>query len=386
MHVAGGPVRTDPRVLREATALSRAGLAVSVVDVDRDSTCPRDEVIANLPTHHLIIPGWFVPTRFKPWFLIKLAQVVMRGGLKLLSTPADIYHAQDISALPACYIAARLRRKQLVYDAHEFSLVDPNVTRWRLLHALAVRILRHILTRSAGVITVSPPIAQEFQRRYGGPKPVVVRNIPEYRRPAHSDRLRSNLGLSSLTRIALYHGYLNADRGLDALVRSAAFLRSDVVVVMMGNGVMQPTLEALIAREGVQERVKLIPAVPHTELLDWVASADIGLILLPPEYSPSIRMCLPNKLFECLMAGVPVLASALDAVVDVIETYGVGSVALSLEPEHIANAIEAMLGAPDRLEQMRTNALAAAQQTLCWERESERLVALYQQILGDTRL
>ncbi len=141
-------------------------------------------------------------------------------------------------------------------------------------------------------------------------------------------------------------------------------------------------LETQIAREQVADRVKLLHPVPYEDLLDWTASADIGLTIFPPEYSLSIRFTLPNKLFEYLMAGVPVLSSQLDAVMDVIRTYDVGRVASSLAPADLGAAINAMLADRIALENMRANALQAAKKEFYWEKESQQLVRLYHHLLS----
>ena len=234
-----------------------------------------------------------------------------------------------------------------------------------------------MVPRCAAVIVVSPPIANELRARFGGPPPVVLRNIPPYQPTVVSNRLRERLGLPPTTRIALYQGGVQENRGLDVLVHAAKFLPSDVVIAMMGDGASKPGLEALIAREGVGERVRMLPAVPYSELPVWTASADIGLSVLPPEISLSIKLCLPNKLFEYLMAGLPVLASELEAIEEILRAYDVGRVVASLEPAAVASAIAAMLDDPVALARMRHNALAAARTDLCWEVERHRLVAVY---------
>ncbi|HZU01814.1 MAG TPA: glycosyltransferase, partial [Ktedonobacteraceae bacterium] len=129
------------------------------------------------------------------------------------------------------------------------------------------------------------------------------------------------------------------------------------------------------------ERVKILPPVPYKELLLWTASADIGLIVLPLDYSLSIRYTLPNKLFEYLMAGLPVLSSPLDAVVNVIKTYDVGQIAPSLSPAVIGEAINSMLANRDALVRMRYHALEAAKQEFNWEKETQQLVSLYHTLL-----
>src|SRR5262249_51933615 len=136
----------------------------------------------------------------------------------------------------------------------------------------------------------------------------LVRNVPVYRTVEKSDLLREFLDIPAHVRIALYQGYIQTDRELERLVLSAHHLHPNIVIVMMGKGIgnVREQLQELIAREGVANRVKIVPPVPYAELLDWTASADIGLTLFSPQYSLSIRYTLPNKLFEYLMAGLPV--------------------------------------------------------------------------------
>jgi glycosyltransferase involved in cell wall biosynthesis len=389
---------SDVRAMRTSAGLAQAGFALEIVDIEHDRARPREESLTGirskyitLPTEehlkavrvkHIFMPGrlmrYYSPTRFAPWLLFKGWRMA-RALLELLSIPADIYHASDITALPACYIAALLRGKPLIFEPYELPLVQPWITRSRPLHALSVLLLRSLLPRCSGIIVTSPSYAPELQRRYGGRAAVVIRNIPTYQPPVSSNRIRQYLGLGPKVRIAIYQGALNPDRGLDVLVRAARFLDPDIVIVMKAWGDSQPILDALIAREQVGDRVKIIPPVPYEESHMWTASADIGLVIYRPQ-SLSVRMTLPNKVFEYLMAGVPVLASSLDAVADLVSTYDVGRIQYSLSPPDVGRAISAMLGDEAGLSRMRRNALAAVHSQLRWEVESQKLVQLYHDV------
>ncbi len=374
--------RADVRAIRSATALLEAGFAVSIIDVESERSRPVEEDYYGIHIKHIVIPGWRTSRRFELWFFIKAVQAFLRSLLWLLETRADIYQANEATALPASYIAARLRRKPLIFEAYELPPAETSIAFWHHLHGLLTRFLAWVLPRCAGVIAVSPPIAHEIRRCYHSPEVTLIRNVPPYRTVSKKDLLRQHLGLSPDTRLALYQGGLQPNRGLDRLIRAAPFLAPDIVIVLMGEGMgtTQSELEALIAREGVAGRVKILLPVPYEELLDWTASADIGLNVLPPEYSLSIRWCLPNKLFEYLMAGLPVLTSQLDAVVEVIKTYNVGRIVSPLAPEDVAAAINTMLADRNTLTHMHHNALKAAQDC-CWEKDGQQLIRLYQKIL-----
>ena len=384
MHILGR-ARIDHRVMRSATTLVEAGFAVSIIDIETERGRPVKEEICGVQLKHIVTPNWYLSKGFKLWFLVQAMWMFIRSTIQLVRTQADVYHAHDISALPACYLAARLRGKSLIFDAHELPMSKELYSpRWRGLIAPFSRLLAIMIPYCVGVITVSPPIAQEIRNRYSSPEVTLVRNTPVYRAVPRTDRLRRYLKIPSNVRLALYQGTLQADRELHRLVRSARFLEPDIVIVLMGQddeGV-QAQLEALIDSEGLADRVKIVPPVPHAELLDWTASADIGLIIFPTHRSLGLRMCLPNKLFEYLMAGLPILATPLDAVSDLIRTYDVGQVVCSLAPADVGAAINALMADAAACERMRHNALSAAQRDLCWEKERHQLIALYRSIMG----
>src|SRR5262249_55985741 len=117
MHVLG-TARSDVRVMREATALVRAGLRVSVVDIEHDRSRPREEDLLGVRFRHVMMSRrriqHYEPTYPVRWLAFKAARMI-RGALAVIKTPADAYHAHDLTALPPCYLAARLRRKPLIY-------------------------------------------------------------------------------------------------------------------------------------------------------------------------------------------------------------------------------------------------------------------------------
>lgn len=383
MHLAN-TARLDFRVMRDAKALVEAGYAVTIVDIEKDHSRPDTEEIDGVCLKHMVIPIWSARARFKPWFLVKFLVLFFTGLRHLLQVDADIYHAHVEKALPACYLAARLRKKPLIFDAPDLTLSDPVVMRWSRLRKFSLHLLARMVSRCNVVITASPGYVPVLREIYRAERVTVIRNVPVYRVVPPSDRLRQHLGLGPEVRIALYQGYIQPNRGLDRLVRAAKFLDENIVIVLMGQAI-EPTgsqLAALIASEGVAERVKILPHMPYAELLEWTASADIGLTIFPPDYSLSIRFTLPNKLFEYFMVGLPVLSAQLDVIVDVLKTYDVGQVAPSLVPEDLAASINAMLADTAALARMHKNALEVARQEFHWEKDAQKLVQLYHDLLA----
>ncbi len=383
MHVRG-VARIDGRVMREATALAASGFAVSILDKEEDSMRPVQEDIAGVRLIHTFVSKSSLVARFK--VLLLLAKLVEHLSLayRLTRLSADVYHAHDWMALPACYLAARSQRKTLVFDAHELPLAEIVGTRWSSFKGPLTSMMRAMIRYCSATITVSPPIMQEIRERFRARNIILVRNVHRYQAALPSNCLRQLLNLDTSTRIALYQGNIQADRGLHVLVQAARFLEPDIVIVMMGKGVGEAPaqLEALALSEKVADHIKIVPPVAYDELLEWTASADIGLILYPPDYSLNVKMCLPNKLFEYIMAGLPVLATQLDAVADILDTYKVGRTVSSTNAEDVGTAISTLLADRTLLEKIHQNALEAAQDDLCWEKEQASLVRLYQRFVA----
>ncbi len=388
LHVLDN-ARTDIRAMRAAKTLVEIGYVVSLVDVEPENECTAsEENTEGVDVRRIIVPGSFVTTRFKRWVLARALWMFLRTTFRLLRTPADIYHALDLPALPACYLVARIRRKPVIFESYEMPLNSLPVSELsssrRLLRTVLAPLLAHMLPRCAGVITVSPPIVHEMKERYRCSNVALVRNIPLYKSVTKSDRLRQSLGLDPHARIALYQGYLQPDRGLERLIRAAKYLEENIVIVMMGkdNVGTKARLEGLIAEERATDRVRVMPPVPYNDLLNWTASADIGLIVNPPDYSLNNQVLLPNKLFEFIMAGLPVLSFPLESIVEVIKTHHVGRIIEAFSPQDIGLAINAMLADREGLEHMHRNALIAAQHELNWAREQQKLIDLYQGIVA----
>jgi glycosyltransferase involved in cell wall biosynthesis len=235
MHVVG-TVSKDIRVMREASALVAKRNIVSIVDIVSKGNSPAEENFHGVCIKHILMSRSFANARFSKWGIFRAARIPIYSLFLFIQTPTDIYHAHDVIGFPACYIAALLRRKPLIFDAHElpFSKIHAPSS-W--LFTLLTNLFTKMVQRCAGVITVSSPIAQEIQNNFHASKVSLVRHVPPHQVIPKSDQLRHRLGLRPEVRIASYQGNIQSDRGLDNLIRSAAFLEQDIVIVLMGNGI-----------------------------------------------------------------------------------------------------------------------------------------------------
>ncbi len=289
---------------------------------------------------------------------------------------ADIWVAHDLETLPIAVALAR-RGGRVVYDAHELypeTLGSPPMTarerrRWRRLEARKIR-------RTDACTTVCPSIARELADRYRIDAPTVLLNAPPYQAPERrSPSLRDVTGIPAEIPIALYVGGIQSSRPLDKLVEAAALL-DNCAVVIMGPAIRTAfdSLLAKIAELRLCGRVFLVPPVPEDELVMMAATAEVGVIPLE-DVCLNHRYSLPNKLFQYLMAGLPIAAVGHPEIQRVIDEYGVGVTFPVPTPHSIAAAVEALLAAPTERALMRERTLRASSE-LCWEREEQKLVEL----------
>lgn len=311
---------------------------------------------------------------------------------------ADVFHGHDLSGLPAAVAARERRGGHLVYDSHEIYTQAAGMARrpaW--LRALLARDERHWARQADLIVTVNDAVAAELASRLGRPVDVVVRNASPARGRAPTtagdeepavvvDLLRTAADIEPGTPIALYHGAFLAERGIEEL--ALAILTPGLErlhAVFMGYGNAEPMLTALAAEPRFGGRLRIIPPVTPDEVGTWIRSADIGVMAIQPT-TLNHRLSTPNKLFECLAAGVPVVVSnfpGMRAIVIDDPDGPLGEVCDPTDPRDVGAAIRRILeqGPAERADLRRRCARAAALRWN-WETESARLVEAYATLIG----
>ena len=366
-------VEFDSRVRREASALAQAGHDVMVLELAAVSTGARMDGFARRSVQP---PAWL--RRWLPFHLYRAA-FLWWFVLGIRRVRPDVVHAHDAAMLLPGIIGARLTRALLVYDSHELATSVPY--RERLWAMFVGAIERLAVPRCAAVITVSDGIAARLRQRYHLSRtPTVVRNVSALV-PDGRPGLRESLGISAAAPLVLHQGAPAPARGCEVLIAAVSQL-PDIHLAFLGDP--EPSygvaLHELIAARGMQAQVTLLPSVPLEDLLAHTAEADLGVTLLQ-DTCLNHRLALPNKLFEYIAAGVPVVAAALPETQRLVETHGVGWCVPSDDPSAVARTLRTALGAlPDQALRER---LEEAARELSWAREQQRLLELYEWLATD---
>ena len=271
----------------------------------------------------------------------------------------------------------RRDRAPVIYDAGDIYLASTAVEALpRPVRAAIRQYERAAAQRADAVVTANDAYAAELARRLDVPLPVVVLNCPPRWTPpaVPPRRFHEALGLDPGTRVVLYHGGFTAERGIEQLIEAIPRVER-AVLVLLGYGPLAARYHAIAADPATAGRVRVLPAVDPAELLEWVASADVAAM---PILATTLnhRLSTPNKLFEALAVGLPVVASDLPGMAAIVRPLDAGRLVDPAEPASIAAGLNAVLDTPEpeRLAR-RERILAAAGAAYNWETQSARLFA-----------
>jgi glycogen synthase len=296
---------------------------------------------------------------------------------------ADLYHGMAYMGIPVALSLARARRAPVVYDARDIYVDARNIAVLpRPIRRLVGRLERGWARRASRIITVNRPYAEVMAARWDLPLPLIVMNCSFRYQPSEPRdcRIHEALGLDRGTAVVLYQGGFSRDRGIEQLIEAIRAVPG-AVLVLMGYGPLREELEGIAADPSTHGRVRVLPAVAPAELLDWIAAADVVAMPIQPT-TLNHRLTTPNKLFEAMAAGVPVVASDMPGMASIVTDSGAGLLVDPTDPAAIAEAITSLVGDPERRAEAARRALAAAHETYNWEAQVAELLAEYGRITG----
>ncbi len=359
-------VFTDQRVNKMAQTLKSMGFELVIAGVKRKDSPP-------------FAPEWAdikrIPLIFHKGFLF-YAEFNLKLFFYLLFAKADLLVANDLDTLLPAHLAAKIRRKPLVYDTHEYFTGSPEVAHRPLRRWLWKGLERLLFPRQKTIITVNQSIAQLYEKEFGK-KLNVVRNMPRYRQP-DQQITRKNLGLPEDKHLILLQGSgINVDRGTEELIMAMRPEHGieNALLLIIGSGNVIGQLKKQVNGENLGNRVWFLPKMPYEQLIQYTSLATIGVSLDKPD-SLNYLFSLPNKLFDYIMAGTPVLVSDLPELRRIVDKYQVGMISKNHDPAHIAACIKLMLSDPEQLSQWKTNCLDVAKE-LNWENEEQVIWRIY---------
>ncbi|MCE3258944.1 MAG: glycosyl transferase group 1 [Bacteroidetes bacterium] len=355
---------TDNRVNKTCGVLAEAGYDVILIGRQLPDSMP--------------LPAWrFKAVRMRLLFKKGPAFYFffnLRLFFKLLFTKCDLLFANDLDTLWPNYVVSKWKRIPLVYDSHEIFCDVPELMHSPFKRRIWQSIEKKIVPRLKTCITVNHSIATIFEQKYKV-KFHVIRNIPD--QAAGQPLTRKELHLPEDKRIILLQGAgINVDRGAEELVSAMRFVENALLLVI-GGGDVWPVLEEMVAKMKLDGKVRLIRKIPRADLVNYTRNADLG-ISIDKNTNPNYYNSLPNKIFDYIQCGVPVLATRLPEIERIISHYKVGVFIDSHDPTHIADTINRLFSSA-LLNEFKNNTSIPARE-LNWNTEKQKYLEIIKQV------
>lgn len=382
------------RLWREAEALANAGARVEIFLLRREGQSAVVDLVSDV---RVARPTSLRPDSHKPWqALPAYAAFLAAVGRR----PTDVYHCLDGATLPLGLVLARRDHARVLYDAADyFADHVPAPPRETLIERARRRYSTHylwemLLIRRADLhVTVSEGLARLLTARYDLPrKPVVVPNSAAYLRPPERSRalLRAAIRADPSERVVVFIGSvhqravdaLEGDRrrGLDALVEAVAITPGTrLAIIGSAPSEYRSYVLARARQHGEASRVSFLGPRPYPEYIELASGADLAAYLTGARMqSASYANTLPNRLFDFVMARVPIIVGSGTATALLVRDYEIGTVLDRIDAASVADAIETTTrtarsgGFGAKLER--------AARELSWERQSARLLEAYSEL------
>lgn len=374
------PLELDPRVPKEARSLRRAGVSITIVAWRRRRETPRR---SNHEGINVISVGPTLPRNFDRLPMVLRAAIkgpvwmlFLVGALSFaLRNRFDMVHAHDLDTLPAAALIARLRGVPLIYDSHEdyAGIIEGDLG--SAAGMLFGWLERRLAPRANLIVAVNHTLGQRLAR-YGPPVRVVM-NCPDLE--MWGTGVQDPERHSGDVPVAIYVGSLTHARGLPEFIRSQRYLRGRCTYRIVGDGPILPDLREIVNREKIPN-IEFTGWVPQTKVPEELRRATIGVIPLQPH--PNYVISTPNKLFEYMALGLPVVASDFPPIREIVEGENVGACVDATKPESIAAGIDWLLERASELPQIGFRARRLAEDRYSWKAQGNVLVEAYREVLA----
>ena len=295
----------------------------------------------------------------------------------------DVCMAHDTFALNAGNMVSCTSGSRFIYDAVEVPLIRERSGKYlaQNMSRLAISLINdyiepRILRKVDKVIANSPGHARWLDQHYElKAPPALVFNARKYQEKTSSNDIRMAAGVSENDILVLYVGNANPSYGVEELIEALANLPSNVHIALLGYmpDEYAKSINDLLHSRQVQSRFHVIQPVAYEELTTYASGADIGVIALHREVL-NMKLCLPNRFFDFVMARLPIASSRIPAIVEQMEKYGLGTFFDENQPSDIAEAIT-RLSVPAKMSEHR-EACDAASRELCWGEEEKKLLEI----------
>jgi glycosyltransferase involved in cell wall biosynthesis len=288
-----------------------------------------------------------------------------------------LLHCHSVNTLPIGVALMKRFNAPLIYDAHELETDCGQNGRQRVIDKMIERLC---IRRASGVLVVSESISDWYALKYGIGPPVVVRNIPmdsPYISSPGQNYWRELFRLPPNALIFIYQGSFARGRRIEQLIRVFSRSSPNRHLIFMGFGALLGEIQHAAS---LYKNIHYAPAVTSDKILERTAAADVGINGVE-NICKSYYLSLPNKVFEYLLAGLPVLSGDLPEVKRIVDAGNCGWIVEREDDSAWVNAVNSLTA--DEIARRKCAAMLFAR-SLSWESEAKKMLTLYRSALGES--
>lgn len=362
--IRSNPVSPDPRVEKEALTLGMAGNEVDILAWDRDNTNIKYDRRDYYEIHRFGLKADYG----KPLLIIKLFIWWIYEFFYLIRTRYDIIHACDFDTLIVAAFVSKLRNKILIYDCFDFYSDS--------LPSIVPDIMRNIVSRfeiffatfAHTVILVDESRIIQFKNRIK--KPAIVYNSP-------SDALITFNQYDEKKEdfLIFYAGILDENRGFRKIIEATENLKG-IQFIIAGFGADEKILINLFKNT---TNTKYIGKIPYKDVIKYTRDCKMLFALYDPKI-PNHQYSSPNKLFEAMMCGKPIIVSAETSMASIVEKEKCGIVVPYGDIQKIREAVCSLKNNPGLCRELGENGRRAYEERFSWKIMEKRLINIYNKL------
>ena len=368
LHLTISPCDHERRIFNEAISASKKGFTVKIVAL-KTPDLPKEEQIENIPLTRISIKNWkggplkFLSFNWKLWRYIR----------KLNFT---VLHVHDVWVLPAAVLANIFGKKKVVYDAHEY-IRGLEIFSRKKLSGIIWKFTEYVLIKKIDcLISINEDHQKLFRENYPEiPKSVVLKNYPRLQQIESSKAKPAN---SVREKVIIFQGILKKGRGLVQAIEAMQNLQSGILRII-GYGELKDELENKVRKSDLEEKIEFLGKVPLADLLSETQKARAGLVLFEP-LSLNYTYASPNKFFEYVMSGTPIIASNIPTLKVLNQEFEVALLVDPFKPDSISRAMDQLLTDDNLWLRLHQNCLLASKRWN-WEAQEDKLIKIYENLL-----
>jgi glycosyltransferase involved in cell wall biosynthesis len=359
----------DTRIFhKEAKSLAKAGYSVTLI-----ARHDKEEIIDGVK---------IIPLKAPRNRIVRMTKTLLECYHKAVKVDADLYHFHDPELIFVGWLLKK-KGKKVIYDVHEDVSKDiiNKYWIWKPVRILVAKITgyieKSISLKLDGIITATSSISQNF--KYVSEKLIVINNYALINELYQENKIKPEGRFSG--HFVVYVGSITVERGAKEMLEAMDLLPQDCQVkLLLGGNFVPPLLKETLERMQGWRRVDYMGWLDRNQIASVFRKTQVGLVLFHPE--PNHIEAQPNKLFEYMSAGLPVIASHFPLWKEIVEGNRCGLTINPLNPQEIADAIRYIFENPNEAEEMGQRGREAVETKYNWLKEEKKLLAFYELILN----